>query len=316
LLSLTSNPIHSYADDSTLVASYDFAKKPLATAQSVAARRTNLISSINDDLSKISDWGNKNRVDFNASKTQSCLISRKPDAPSFDLQIQFHGEDVERSPNINLLGSTLTQKLLWGDQVFSKAKKAAQMLGFLNRCRSYFSSTDLLKIYKAYIRSKMEDNSHIWAGAPSSILKYLDKVQKRAIRLINDESITSSLAPLGHRRNIGALTLLYRYFIGSDTCSEKIKTILPELKTFSRHTRQAARNHPYYLSLNASSTDYYENSFIIRTAKLWNLLPSEVFPKVGDSYSYNLQKFKSNVNRLAINITCYPSLLPFFPPPV
>jgi archaellum component FlaG (FlaF/FlaG flagellin family) len=315
LLSITSNPIHSYADDSTLVASYDFDKKAHATTQSVASSRNNLMSSINNDLSIIYDWGNKNQVNFNASKTQCCLISRKPDALSFDLQIIFQGEDVERSQNLNLLGSNITYKLLWGDHVFSKAKKAAKMLGFLNRCRSYFSSTDLLKIYKAYIRSKMEDNSHLWAGAPPSILKYLDQVQSRAIRLINDESITASLAPLGHRRNVGALTLLYRYFVGCDSCSEEIKTILPVLKSFTRHTRQAARNHPYYLSLNTSSTDYYENSFIIRTSKLWNHLPPEVFPKVGDTYSYNLQRFKANVNKLVTNISNYPSLSTFFPSP-
>jgi hypothetical protein len=82
----------------------------------------------------------------------------------------------------------------------------------------------------------MEDNSPMWASASDKDLKYLDAVQKRAIRLVNDESVTSSLGPLNHRRNIGALTLLYKNFVDIETCSNEIKTILPELKIFTRHT--------------------------------------------------------------------------------
>jgi len=113
LLFSTINPIHSYADDSTLVASYDFGKKSLATPQSVASNRANILASINNDLLKISNWGLVNRVDFNASKTQCCLISRKPDASSFDLRIKFQGKDVERTGNINILAAFLALEKTW-----------------------------------------------------------------------------------------------------------------------------------------------------------------------------------------------------------
>jgi len=186
LLSVTENPVHSYADDSTLTASYEFPKKTLATSQLVVSKRTQVSTSINSDLSKISEWGQQNRVNFNASKTQCCLISRKIDAKTVDLQINFQGQILDRSLNLNILGTELHYKLLWGDHVFHIAKKAARMLGFLSRCRAFFTPSDLLKIYKAYIGPKMEVNSHIWAGAPPTILTYLDSVQNRAIRLINN----------------------------------------------------------------------------------------------------------------------------------
>jgi len=92
LLSLTSNPIHSYADDSTLVSSYNFRKKALATTQATALRRTETSASVNSDLIKIAEWGMQNRVDFNASKTHCCIISRKQDI-TFNPQINFQGLD-------------------------------------------------------------------------------------------------------------------------------------------------------------------------------------------------------------------------------
>jgi len=315
LLSLTDNPVFSYADDSTLISSYKFMKKALSSSHAVASNRALMTTSINTDLAKIDEWGKRNRVHFNASKTQCCLFSRKLDAPDTDLGIRFQNENIEQSQNLDILGTRLTMKLLWGDHVFKIAKNAAKCLGFLWRCRLFFTPADLLKIYKSFIRPKMESNSHIWSGAPPTILNYLDKVQARAIRLIDDNNITASLAPLGHRRNIGALSLLYKYFVGNDTCSNEIKSILPILKTFSRLTRQAATNHPYFLAIHLSSTEYYENSFIVRTSKLWNLLPHNVFPQVDGTYVYNLQEFKSNINKLTLNLSAHPSLIPFFPSP-
>jgi len=312
LLTLTESSIHSYADDSTLTYSYGFEKLSQVTNQSVRSCRRNMINTVNKDLQKVADWGSKNRVNFNASKTQCCLFSRKLDAPSFDFQINFQGQSIERQENLNIVGTKLSFKLLWEDHIINKANTAAKMLGFLRRCKTFFSSKDLLTLYKAFIRSKMEDNSHIWAGASSTALKYLDSVQNRAIRLINDESITSSLLPLGHRRNIGALSIFYKYFVGMDSCSAEIKSILPTLKLFNRTTRLAVSDHPYYLAIPKFSTNYYMNSFLIRTSRMWNLLPSDVFPKIDGVYSFNLQKFKSNVNKLAKNISAFSSLSTLF----
>jgi hypothetical protein len=91
--------------------------------------------------------------------------------------------------------------------------------------------------------------------------------------------------------------------------------IMPELKIFQRNTRKAAVNNPYFISLSTNTTNYYENSFIIRTSRLWNNLPNDVFPKVNSTYAYNLQSFKSNINKLLKNLSQYPQLIPFFPIP-
>jgi len=53
LLSITSNPIYSYADDSSLVASYEFSKKSLSTLQSVTSSRTLMINSLMKNSKKL-----------------------------------------------------------------------------------------------------------------------------------------------------------------------------------------------------------------------------------------------------------------------
>ena len=149
----------------------------------------------------------------------------------------------------------------------------------------------MLSIYKSQIPPSLEYCSHVWGGAPKSTLCLLDKVQSKAIRLINNPNLTKSLQPLSHRRLVGDLSIFYRYFNGH--CSLEIRdTILVPLRRV-RTTRSTTHSHPFQVSLPNPRTLSHKSSFILRTCNLWNILPSSCFPE-----SYNLPPFKSNVNKL------------------
>ena len=83
-----------------------------------------------------------------------------------------------------LLGVEISDDLSWTAHIQSIAAKASRKLGFLFRARSYFSSKDLLQLYKAQVRPLMEYCSHIWSAAPDSCLSILDKIQACSIRFI------------------------------------------------------------------------------------------------------------------------------------
>lgn len=148
----------------------------------------------------------------------------------------------------------------------------------------------LLYMYKAYIRPKLEYNSHIWAGAPVTYLSLLDRVQRQACRLIDDQSICSQIPSLEHRRNVGCLALLYRYF--HHNCSDEIYSCVPPVRQFNRNTRAASSAHPYVLKPIFGGTVKFRSSFFNRSTRMWNDLPSSVFPE-----TYNLQRFKISAHR-------------------
>nr|CAH7756711.1 unnamed protein product [Callosobruchus chinensis] len=66
--------------------------------------------------------------------------------------------------------------------------------------RKYFSPSNLLTLYKAQIRPRLEYCSHICGAAAPTTLSILDAVQRRAIRLIGDPALTCHLQPLSYRR--------------------------------------------------------------------------------------------------------------------
>ena len=95
---------------------------------------------------------------------------------------------------------------------------------------------------------------------------------------------------LEHRRNMGCVSLFYRYFHG--VCSSGIRQLMPDVKSFGRSTRLSENSHPFCIDWPVDRTTHYrENSIFGRTARMWNKLPASVFPANCD-----IQEFKANVN--------------------
>ena len=173
----------------------------------------------------------------------------------------------------------------------SKATCTSQKFCFLARARGFFSSSHLLSIYNSQIFPSLEYYSHVWSGAPKSTLCLLDKVQSKAIRLINNPNLTKSLQTISHRLLVGDLSIFYRYFNGHS--SQEIRETAPVPLRRVRATRSSTHSHHFQVSLPNPRSLSHKSSFIPRTCNLWNVLPSSCFPE-----SYNLPYFKPKINKL------------------
>ena len=75
---------------------------------------------------------------------------------------------------------------------------------------------------------------HALPGATRCYLKLLDKLEKRICRNVGP-ALAAFLEPLGHRRNVASLSLLYRYYFGR--CSSKLAQPVPLPFSRGRSTR-------------------------------------------------------------------------------
>ena len=124
------------------------------------------------------------------------------------------------------LGLPVSSNLTLKPHINSIAKHASQKIGFLFRARGYFLLSQLLTIYKFQIRPSLEYCSHVWGGAPKSSLHLLERVQSKAIRLVKNPNLTTSLQSLFHCRLVVDLSTFYRYFHGH--CSKEIKNVFSD----------------------------------------------------------------------------------------
>lgn len=293
LLSITQNSVHSYADDSTLHSSFTF--NASFTKHDVSNSKLNTVISLNQDLTKIKEWGQNNLVSFNAEKTKYIQFSNRLDSNAS--QITFNEVNVPKSHSIDILGVTLNASLSWTPYVRNIAKNASRKMGLLYRVREFFTDEQVAIIYKSHVRSQMEYCSPLWSGCGAVVLRQLDKIQNKAVRLINNLLITNEFPPLAIRRDVASLALFYRY--SHKRCSEELASIVPPLRIFPRSTRAAGSAHEFTLSPPQCRTSAYKNSFVPRTTSLWNSLPGNCFPP-----SFSPQQFKTSCYKHFMNGGC------------
>ena len=139
-------------------------------------------SPINSDLQSIFECGTRNLAKFNTSKTQLLTISLSNTPAIYPIIF----EDIEISPlnSINILGLQISSSLSWRGYIVQIAKSGSKIFGVLFRCKQYFNSAHLFRLYTGFIRPCLEYCSHTWGSSP--YISLLDRVESKAIRLIGD----------------------------------------------------------------------------------------------------------------------------------
>ncbi|CAH0397242.1 unnamed protein product [Chilo suppressalis] len=251
--------IHCYADDSTVHARY-FGHAAAGQVETME-KRENLVVELNRALDHISEWGTRNLVEFNAKKTQACAFTAKtsPFLPLPSLQ----GTTLALQSNITMLGMEV---------------------------RRFFTPDQLCLLYKTQVRSCVEYCSHLWDGSAKYLLDALDRLQRRAARIIGDEEATKKLESLQLRRDVASLSAFYRIYHGE--CSEELFLLIPPSLFLRRTTRAGLRCHRLTVATIPTRTKKFGDSFLCRTIRKWNSLPAHVFPP-----SYNLGSFKRGVKK-------------------
>ena len=105
------------------------------------------------------------------------------------------GSILEEKPSFKMLGLNFFSKLDWGSYIISIAKTEN---GALIRSMKFLLPEVALYLHKSTIRPRME---------------LLDKLQKHICRTAGP-SLTASLEPLAHCRDVASLSLFFRYYFG------------------------------------------------------------------------------------------------------
>ena len=300
LLHGSASYVHSFADDSTLHESSSFQCQPSSNARSQSGLA--MSSTINSDLQGISEWGTRNLVKFNTSKTLP-LTNSLSNTPS-NYPIIFEDSEIPPFNSINILGLQISSRLSWRVHIVQIAKSASKKLRVLFRCKQYFNSAQLFKLYTGFIHPCLEYCSHIWGSSPYTSL--LDRVESKAIFLIGDPSLTSTLDSLSLRRKVASLSLFYHYYFH---CCDEVAACncIPPPMAQLCSTRQASFAHNYCVELSDARISRFSNGFFPSASHLLNSHPSVFLA------SFNVSSFKRQVyHHLRDQMACpFFMLLPF-----
>ena len=151
-------------------------------------------------------WGHANQVTFDAGKESFHILSR--------LYLD-RGPDGE---NFRLLGICFDPKFLMGDAAHECVAACHWKMQGILRARRFYSTAELIGLYKAHILSYIEYRTPAIAHAAATVLAPIDSIQARFLREIGlteeDALLQFKLAPLHTRRDIAMLGVIHRTAIG------------------------------------------------------------------------------------------------------
>ena len=171
-----------YADDTTIYFDFeDFEKDSLE-------------HQINEELKRLNIWLKLNKLTLNATKTKSMVFHRKQKQIE-PLHFSIDGKVIENVSSFNFLGITLDEGLTWKNHIDLIKNKISKRIGVFYRLAKIFPEEILVTLYNSLIASHLNYSILAWGIAATR----LEKLQKKAIRLITNSKYIAHTNPLFKR---------------------------------------------------------------------------------------------------------------------
>ena len=189
-----------------------------------------------------------------------------------------------------ILGLLIDNKLLYNDHIHRLATSSSRALGLITRTAVPLREDFRARLYKALVRPLMQYASPIWSGTAKTHLKEIEQVQRRALKCLRlTDPLKHNLPPLELRYKTASILLFRKHFLSPPILSDPL--ITPTLPP--KHRRNAKGGHDRRVLIPPSRTSHHKQSYVLRTSKWWNDMPSHVAafidgPKFGTAYYRNV----------------------------
>ena len=140
---------------------------------------------LNNELIKVTEWLQANKLTLNIKKTQVILFKAKNKKIKEPLTFRINGEEIKQESSTKFLGINIDSKLIWKQHIAYIQDKISKITGILCKTRHYVSLKVLRMLYYALIYPYLHYGNIIWAKKYQSSLDPLIKLQKKIISIIS-----------------------------------------------------------------------------------------------------------------------------------
>ena len=144
---------------------------------------------------------------MNCSKTE-LIIFRHPNKPllhdkkTYELKIKINGTKLVPSKSVKYLGITLDPHINWSCQANSLSSRLSRAAGMLAKIRHFVPVNTLHNIYHGIFSSILTYGSQIWGQSTNKHICRIQRIQNKAIRIINFADYRDPVSPLYNKSNI------------------------------------------------------------------------------------------------------------------
>ena len=156
-----------FADDTKI---YQAIKKPEDAAR------------LQQDLNRLAEWSDRWQLHFNMTKCKTLHMGSHNPRNVYDL----NGEPLDSTPEEKDLGVIIDEGLKFHQHVAKAVSKASRMLGLVKHTFTCLDRTTVPLLFSTMVRPHLEYGNLIWSPRYRRDRLEIEKVQRRATKLICD----------------------------------------------------------------------------------------------------------------------------------
>ena len=246
--------LYNYADDNSIAKS--------------AHTLPELLADITHDCNISLKWFHDNGMQANPDKFQFMVASSKKHG---DICININDTKITSEPNVKALGVIIDCELNFSAHISYLCKKAARQLNALARISRYLDPSSKMILYNSFVKSNFNYCPIAWHFCGKVNNGKLEKIQERALRIINKD-YSSAYDDLLSQSGTDTLLvsrlkkILFEVF---KTLKDKNPEYLKSLFV-RKYTPYAMRNKVLLIQPKRKTTTYGIRSVSYTGAKLWN----------------------------------------------
>ena len=263
----------------------NFATKLFADDTLLSAEAKNfedLQAIVNCEIDKVCKWLSQNKLTLNVKKSKFMIVANQTGKKRENFFVSMNGNNLERCQSYKYLGVFLDENLCWNTHIDYICEKVSKVCGIFAKLR-YCVDFDLLKtVYHALVESHLLYCNLSWGDARKNILKPLQILQNRIIRIMTFAPFScSNVSQLFEDVEILKLDQIHLLSKAKFMHKHKNKKLPTNFEHYFSKTNQCSR----YNLRSASNSDYKctwgktsksTERLQYKAVKIWNTIPKEI----------------------------------------
>ena len=230
-----------------------------------------MVSKLNEDLERISQWSHHNALIINPSKSQAIYFARQkiPNLP----QPIIDNTPIAYCEVVKNLGVNFDRELTWESHINQICSRVYMCLRKFYQIRQYLSQETRLQIIRSYVVPHILYGDVLFFNARKKFLKKIERAINSCTRFVFDLRRIDDISP--HRNVILGCSLVNHLKIRVTSFLHKIiKFKEPSYLFQSLTISSSLRNRNLLVPRNR--TFYYNSSIFVAGARIWNTIPNSI----------------------------------------
>lgn len=237
---------------------------------------------LQNDSKEANAWSKRNKMPINYDKTTSMTVgTRQRLRDTQQLDINIDDNIIVPVNKHKLLGIYIDENLLWTSHIDYLCSTISSRISLLKQLSTYVPTNVQKMYYQGYILPLIDYGSNTWGTTYKINIERLNKLQKRAARIILKAEFTTPSSDMfkelgwisvASRLDYNKAILTYKA-LNNLTPSYISDLLIPVSQTCTRILRSSENGS---LVVPRSRTALYDRSFSTSAPKLWNSLPYSI----------------------------------------